>query len=96
MDPKQEIDVNFIKNTLFGLIASEKIDAALAPCLAKSLLDGVKITPDMLEDESVREDYLEICMKVAEVNVLPFVKSLSGKFFPILAQMGIDLQLRQT
>lgn len=91
-DPKAEFDINFIKNILLGMVSSPQVEATLWPCFTGCLYKGdTKVTPDLFEDMSAREDFLEICFEVAKINVLPFTKNLSSKFEPILKDMGLTL-----
>lgn len=90
-DAKQEIDINFIKNTLLGLISSEAVEVALWPCMTGVLVGTDKVTPEFFEKSENREDFLEICYEVAKENVIPFMKNLSSKFEPILKELGLNL-----
>lgn len=92
IDAKQEVDVNFIKNALFGLLSSKQVELALNKCLERCVYDGSKIIPEeTFESEAAREDYLEICFEVSKANVMPFMKNLSSKFAPFLSELGLNL-----
>ena len=90
-DPKQEFDINFVKNALLGVISSEKIEVALWPCMESCLYGNQKVSADLFESIDARADFLEVCMEVAKENVLPFTKNLSSKFEPILKELGLNL-----
>lgn len=83
----QEVDYNFFKNIIFKALSSKKIEDCVLKCASRSVIEGVKITPDLFEAEDKRGDYYPMCLKVAEVNLLPFTKSLYAKLSPILEKL---------
>lgn len=64
--------------------SSKKIEACLWECFKKCTYDGgagdLKIDKDTFEPTKARDDYMTVCMKVAEANTRPFVKSLSVEY----------------
>lgn len=93
-DPKAEFDINFVKNIVLGLVSSDKVEAAIWPCMDSCLYENNKITVDTFDkpdDMTAREDFLEICQEVVKENVLPFTKNLSSKLEPILKDLGLSL-----
>lgn len=92
-DPKAEFDINFVKDTALGLVASEKVEQAIIACMENCLYENQKVNVELFEDNEARQDYLEICFEIAKENALPFTKNLSSKFEPILKDLGLSLQL---
>lgn len=92
LDPRMEVDINFIKDTAMGLIASEKVFGCIQVCMAKCLYNGQRIDEQTFESVEGREDFLEICMHVTKENVLPFMKNLSSKFAPLMKELGLNLE----
>lgn len=56
--------------------ASNEIEEAIKPCLARCLYDGEKITDASFEPEDRRQDYMQVLMEVAKDNIGPFAKAL--------------------
>lgn len=90
LDPKQELDVNFIKDMLFSVVASESVEAAIWPCLAHSIYEKHRITTDSFESLEGREDFLEICYEVGKENILPFGKNLYAELSPLLGNLALS------
>lgn len=95
MDPNQEIDANFFKDIFCILQDSGRVEAALWDCLGRCTYNDSKITEELLEAESVREDYLEICMEVTRRNVSPFTKNLFARYKGVLSQL-VNIQKSDT
>lgn len=92
MDAQSEVDVNFLKDLLCSALESEKINLALLECMKRCTYNGIKITDDLFEPESARDDYLTICWEVLYENVYPFMKSLLQKYGAILQKATIQQQ----
>jgi len=90
MDATQEIDINFIKGVLLGLVSSPKVEAALWVCMENCLYKNERITVSTFEDMDARADYLEICYEVAKENVYPFMKNLYAKYKPMFQELGLS------
>ena len=95
LDPKAEIDVNLYKNLFCAALESKKIEDALWACMKRCLYNGSKVTEAVFEPEEARGDYLDVCMEVARLNVLPFGKSLFTRYKEIFDQLKISLELNQ-
>lgn len=74
---------NLLKTVLMTAFCSPAIELALAICLARCVYNkgrpgagDLKIDKDTFEDHEAREDYVLVCMEVAEENISPFLKSL--------------------
>jgi len=71
-----EVDLNLFKNLFSTFFASDEIERALQPCMARCLYDGLRIVSNTFENEKAREDYVQVCWEVAHANVSPFLKNL--------------------
>jgi hypothetical protein len=74
---------SMIKNVATGLLSSGEIEAVLWECMEVSLYNNIKVTPDLFEDEKVREDYLVVAKEVLMYNLIPFSKNLRSLFSDI-------------
>lgn len=72
-------------NLLMAIDSSEDVFNGLFRCLAKSSYNGVKITPEVFENEEARGDLYEVFFYCLKVNVYPFFK-------PLLSRFGIQLE----
>lgn len=92
-----EQGLNVVADKMLGLIASKEVTAALFACAEKALYqpDGslessVPVTPRLFDHPqylaAAREDYYEICKKVAGVNLRPFMKALSSMLKALAAK----------
>lgn len=61
-----------------ALLDNDKVKIALLPCIQKSFFDNEPIKDlSFFEDVNKRQFYVPICMNVIEINVKPFMTSLS-------------------
>ena len=67
---------NMIKDVATGILSSGEVEAILWECMEVALYNNQKVTPDLFEDERVREDYLIVAKEVLMVNLTPFFKNL--------------------
>ena len=69
--------------TLISAATSPTIKNAMFRCAARASYDNRKIDNALFDDpevgEKAREDYYAICMRIAEVNVLPFFKKVLSR-----------------
>lgn len=72
----KKFDFNTIINAAFNIMGSEELDSALIQCLSKSTYNKEKININTFDDEKAREDYYELIIKCAEINLAPFMKGL--------------------
>ena len=79
-----EVDVNLFKDLACTMLASRNIEQCLWECMKKATINDIKITPDSFESVESRDDYITVCIEVAKENVLPFMKSLSAQYAPML------------
>lgn len=81
-----------LKDVLCVGFSSPKIDAALNACLVRCIYNSgsgdFKIGKDTFEDIKAREDYVTVCMEVAEENLRPFLKGLMQAFAKLLSMIG--------
>lgn len=87
LDPNAEVDVNLKKDLFLSLVTSKKVEACVWECMKFATLDDARITEDSFEKVEFRDDYLTVCHKVAEENIVPFWKSLYAQFGEILAPL---------
>jgi hypothetical protein len=87
LDPKADVDVNFIKDIFCSGISSKKVEACLWDCFKRVIYNDGKITKDTFESVEAREDYLDICFEVAKENIMPFTKNLSAKYQSMLKML---------
>ena len=82
---------NIFKDLFCIGFASKKIEACLWACFPKCIYSSekgdLKIDKDTFEPIEAREDYLTVCMEVAQENVAPFMKSLYAEYCRILAMI---------
>jgi hypothetical protein len=80
-----QADMSSLASALLRVDSSDAVDAALAPCLARCLRNGMKITDATFNDVEARKDYYEIVHKCIEENLRPLVESLLSLLKPFLA-----------
>lgn len=79
---------DLMKNIFCIGFSSKKIEKALEKCLARATYNDLKIDKDTFEPAESREDYISVCYEVARVNINPFMKNLSAKYFHLLDQIS--------
>lgn len=79
---------NLMKDLLMTAYSSAEIEKALWACFGKCLYNGLKIDKDTFEPEAAREDYVFVCMEVAQDNISPFGKSLYAVWSQLLALLA--------
>lgn len=76
------------KDLFCSSVSSAKIKTALWKCLARCTYDSgtgnKKIDKQTFEPQEARQDYLTVCLKVGEYNLLPFVKAHFAEFSQVL------------
>lgn len=73
-------EVNMFKEIFCAVLASKEIESCVMECMKKCTYQGHKLTIETFESEEAREDYTEICVEVAMLNIRPFTKSLFALF----------------
>ncbi len=72
-----------VMGTLINAATSPAIKDAVFRCATRASYDNRKIDNALFDDpkvgEKAREDYYTICMRIAEVNVLPFFKKVFSR-----------------
>lgn len=69
-----------IKDLFFGLMTSDKFDRIIFKCLGSCTYNGVKITKQLFDDmPEARQDYYQIIKECVEINLNPFLKSLTSQ-----------------
>lgn len=76
-----------IKDLFFGLMTSDKFERIIFKCLGYCTYNNVKITKQLFDDMlEARQDYYQIIKECVEINLNPFLKSLTSQLsilFPI-------------
>lgn len=76
-----------IKDLFFGLMTSDKFERIIFKCLGYCTYNDIKITKQLFDDmPEARADYYQIIKECVEVNLNPFLKSLTSQLstlFPI-------------
>jgi hypothetical protein len=85
----EEVDFNFRKDLLCTLLASEALEKAVWDCMSSCLYDGKRINEETFEPAEARADYITVCIKVAEANLLPFVKDLYAEFAFLVEALNV-------
>jgi hypothetical protein len=75
-----QVDFNLKKDLVCTLLSSESLEKAVWDCMDRCLYDDLRITEATFEDEHARGDYITVLIKVAEANLLPFLKDLYAEF----------------
>ena len=69
-----------IKDLFFGLMTSDKFERIIFKCLQSCTYNGIKITKQLFDDvPEARQDYYQIIKECIEVNLNPFLKSLTSQ-----------------
>jgi hypothetical protein len=77
-----------VVTAILAVDASDAVDAALAPCLARCLRDGQKIVDATFDDVEARADYYDIVVACIKENLSPLVVSLFSK----LSEAGLTMK----
>lgn len=88
LDAEAEADFNFFKDVFCTAFSSKRVETALEKCFERCTYNDKRITADTFEPAEAREDYMQVCLEVAQHNVHPFTKSLSAQFSHILALLS--------
>ena len=74
-----------VKDLFFGLMTSDKFDRIIFKCLSSCTYNGIKITKQLFDDvPEARGDYYQIIKECLEVNLNPFIKSLTSQLLTLL------------
>jgi hypothetical protein len=94
IDAQAEVDVNMFKDLFCAALSSKRIESALWKCMARAIYNGAKVTPEVFEPVEARQDYFDVLFEVTKENILPFTKSLSARFAPMLESVKNSLALK--
>lgn len=75
-----DIDIGAFLKGFIGVCASEKVLAALWPCLGRCTYNKSRITPDTFEDVSARGDFYAVAAACFKENILPLWQPLLSSF----------------
>lgn len=93
-----ENEAELIKDLFCAGFSSPLIEAALWPCFRRCTYNptpgkpgaaDVRIDEATFEPVEAREDYVQVCVEVAKVNVGPFAKSLFANWGIARAMTGV-------
>ena len=83
-----------IKDLFLGLMTSEKFDRIVFQCLKNCTYNGIKITKQLFDDvPEARGDYYQIIKECLEINLSPFLKSLTSQLSILLPTTTPDSQV---
>ena len=86
-----------IKDLFLNLMTSEKFDRIVFQCLKNCTYNGIKITKQLFDDvPEARADYYQIIKECVEINLRPFLKSLTSQLSTLLPTMTSDNQVSDT
>lgn len=86
-----------IKDLFFGLMTSEKFDRIIFKCLSYCTYNNAKITKQLFDDiPEARADYYQIIKECVEINLAPFLKSLTSQLSTLLPTVTSDNQESDT
>lgn len=80
-----------LKDFLCTGLSSKKIEECLWVCFQRCIYNrgvgDLKIDKDTFEPIESRQDYLTVCLEVAQENINPFVKSLYATYQSVLSTL---------
>lgn len=86
-----------IKDLFLNLMTSEKFDRIVFQCLKNCTYNGIKITKQLFDDvPDARADYYQIIKECVEINLAPFLKSLTSQLSTLLPTVTLDNQMSNT
>jgi len=106
LSSKDPNGLNWVADKIMGIVSSKEIESAFFACAEKALYrhDGqeassAQVTKRMFDEptiaEQARSDFYHVFMRVAEVNLRPFIKALSSAL-KARADQGAESQASST
>lgn len=92
IDGNDEFDINFFKDLFCTGFSSKKIEGCLDECLKRVLYNDRKVTLETWDDVKAREDYFDVLLEVARVNLAPFTRNLLSRYQGILENVDSFLK----
>lgn len=71
---------DLLKNLFCVAFSSREIEDCIWACFERVLINKVRVNKNTFEPVEMRGDYIQACMEVAKINILPFGKSLFAEF----------------
>lgn len=75
-----DMDVDILFKSILMIAISPEVEQCLFKCLERATYNNVRVNHALFDDPKIglqtREDFHEICLKVAEVNCRPFLKRI--------------------
>lgn len=72
--------IEMMKSVICRSFASPEIERCLSKCFERCRYNGGKLTMDCFEPVEARDDYMQVCIEVGKVNIMPFLKSLYAEY----------------
>lgn len=79
--------ITLMKDIFCLALSSKKVEACLDECMKRVVYNGAKIDENTFEPVEAREDYLDVCFEVTQVNVAPFTKNLFARLKDTMAKL---------
>lgn len=75
-----DMDIDVLLKSILVMATSSHVEQCLFKCFERATYNGLRINRGLFDDPKIglliREDFHEICLKVAEVNCRPFLKRI--------------------
>tara|TARA_R110000744_G_scaffold185884_2_gene305276 strand:- start:1242 stop:1661 length:420 start_codon:yes stop_codon:yes gene_type:complete len=82
-----EQDFSDLVRVAFSISGSSDVREALYSCLSRCTRSGEKITKETFEEVEARQDFIQICIECAKINLSPFQVGLRFAFSQGLQMM---------
>ncbi len=76
----EDLNLKWFIEQIFQIDGCDAFEYALWACLKHCTRDNARITPEIMDTEEGRNDYVEIVSACVQVNLGPLVESLLLKF----------------
>lgn len=75
-----DMDIDVLLKSVLMMATSPQVEQCLFKCFERATYNNLRINRGLFDDPKIglqiREDFYEICLKVAEVNCRPFLKRI--------------------
>ena len=75
-----DMDIDVLLKAILVMATSPQVEQCLFKCFERATYNGLRINRGLFDDPKIglqiREDFHEICLKVAEVNCRPFLQRI--------------------
>ncbi len=91
-----DMDIDVLLKSVLMMAISPQVEQCLFKCFERATYNGLRISRGLFDDPKIgsqlREDFHEICLKVAEVNCRPFLKRIFSVLKTFLQTLNGTLQ----